>query len=158
MKKKLYKKYIIGLGVFIFITALVFIASISEESTREDEFQNTQQPVKTSSLDNNLSKDIAVNTSKGNSSIFLIINGVEMRIPLIEGETLYDLLKLAKKNGDINFNGKDYQGLGFFVTDIGDLHQKDGKYLMYYVNQKETSTGISNYVPKNNDLIEWKLK
>jgi hypothetical protein len=29
---------------------------------------------------------------------------------------------------------------------------------MYYINGKEAEIGISSYIPKNGDMIEWKLK
>jgi len=30
--------------------------------------------------------------------------------------------------------------------------------LLYYINGKEASVGVSTYKPKNGDIIEWKLK
>ncbi|MBI2627425.1 DUF4430 domain-containing protein [Candidatus Nomurabacteria bacterium] len=70
----------------------------------------------------------------------------------------YDALAQAKTAGAISFSGKNYPGLGFFVTDIGTLHSGNGKNLLYYVNGKEATVGVSSYLLKNGDIIEWKLK
>ena len=78
--------------------------------------------------------------------------------PKFAGETLYQEMSDEKNAGHISFSGKEYQGLGFFVTDIGSLHEGNGKYLFYYVNGVEASAGVSTFVPKVGDLIEWKLK
>ncbi len=70
----------------------------------------------------------------------------------------YDALAQAKDAGKILFSGKNYPGLGFFVTDIGTLHSGNGKNLLYYINGKEAAVGVSSYTLKDGDIIEWKLK
>ena len=74
------------------------------------------------------------------------------------GETLYEAMIEAKNVGTLSFSGKEYPGLGFFVTSIGSLTEGNGKNLMYFINGKEASVGISTYVPKNGDTIIWKLQ
>jgi len=76
----------------------------------------------------------------------------------ITGGSLLSILADAQKRGEIVFSGKEYSGLGFFVTEIGSLKQQDGKYLMYSINGKEASVGVSLYIPKNGDVIVWELK
>ena len=71
---------------------------------------------------------------------------------------LYDALVREKNEGRINFSGKNYPGLGFFVTDIGSLHAGMGKNLIYYINGKEATVGVSSYTLKDGDVIEWKLE
>ena len=90
-------------------------------------------------------------------SITMVITGVGTGIPLIENAPLYDSLVAAQKSGLITFTGREYSGLGFFVTDIGTLHGGDGKNLLYYINGKEASVGVSTYIPKNGDVVEWRL-
>lgn len=88
----------------------------------------------------------------------LIILGETYIIPFTEGDTLYHALDNAKQAGRISFLGKEYQGLGFLVTDIGTLHNGNGLYLFYYINSKEASVGVSSYILRSGDTIEWKLK
>jgi len=71
---------------------------------------------------------------------------------------LYDALVREKDKGNIDFSGKNYPGLGFFVTDIGTLHSGNGKNLIYYINGKEATVGVSSYALKDGDVIEWKLE
>ena len=81
-----------------------------------------------------------------------------VKIKISAGTSLYDALTEVRKENKIEFSGRDYPGLGFFVTDIGTLHAGDGKYLFYYINGKEASVGVSSYKLKDGDIIEWKLK
>ena len=75
-----------------------------------------------------------------------------------KGKTLHDVLVDPKNKTEFQCKGKDYTSLGFFVTDIGSLHSGGGKNLLYYVNDKEASVGVSNYIPQSGDRIDWKLE
>jgi hypothetical protein len=88
----------------------------------------------------------------------LVAGEITVVLPIGKGETLSVLLSTAQKNGVLSLRGKTYPGLGFFVTDIGTLHQGAGKFLVYYVNGVSASVGASTYIPKNGDHIEWKLE
>lgn len=81
---------------------------------------------------------------------------VHLRVP--PNTIFYDALMKAKNSGTIMFSGKNYPGLGFFVTDIGTLHAGGGKNLLYYINGKEANVGVSSYTLKDGDVIEWKLE
>jgi|GEM_PF-1790206 len=91
-------------------------------------------------------------------NISLIIGSMPISIPLVVGDTLYETLHNADVQGTILFSAREYPGLGFFVTAIGLLESGDGKNLMYFINGKEASVGVSMYVPHDGDVIEWKLK
>ena len=65
---------------------------------------------------------------------------------------------LAREAGTLSFAGKNYPILGFFVTDIGDLHATGGENLFYYINGEEALVGVSTLSLKDGDVIEWKLK
>ncbi|MEI8130552.1 MAG: DUF4430 domain-containing protein [bacterium] len=83
---------------------------------------------------------------------------VHLSLPFRAGETLYDAMTDAKNAGTLTFSGKEYSGLGYFVTSVGSLSEGNGKHLMYFINDKEASVGVSTYAPKNGDTIMWKLK
>ncbi len=91
-------------------------------------------------------------------SITLKAGSSTIRLPIKEGISLYDSLVLDQQKGLLAFSGTEYPGLGFFMTDIGTLHQGGGKYLVYFINGNDASIGISSYIPKNGDMIEWQLK
>ena len=91
-------------------------------------------------------------------SVTIIAGDQKANLEVVRGMSLYDALVLAKENEDISFSGKNYSGLGFFVTDIGSLHSAYGTHLFYSINSSEASVGVSSYILKNGDIIEWKLK
>lgn len=73
-----------------------------------------------------------------------------------ENESLYDLMiELQNDNIDFSFQGKDFPGLGFFVDEINGIKGEPGAYWLYYINNKKAETGITNYILKNGDIINW---
>ena len=90
--------------------------------------------------------------------ISLIAESPPVKIDFDAGDTLFAVLQKAKTQNIISFSGYEYPLLGFFVIEIGPLRSGNGKYLIYYINNKEASVGVSSYLPKNGDVIEWKLK
>lgn len=91
-------------------------------------------------------------------AITLVAGNVTAELSITEGETLYETFIRARDENKISFDGKEYPGLGFFVTSIGAMQGKNGKNLIYYINGTEASVGISSYRPKNADIISWQLK
>ena len=106
----------------------------------------------------NISESASFTENIQTDSVNLIAGDKNINLQITQGQTLYEILQNEENKKLILFDGKEYTGIGFFVTSIGNLHQENGKYLMYYVNGIEASLGISQYVPKSGDLIEWKLK
>ncbi len=95
----------------------------------------------------------------GNSQSASISAGnIKLNLQFAPNTLFYDTLVQAKNAGKITFSGKNYPGLGFFVTDIGSLHSGNGKNLLYYINGKEAQVGVSSYTLNSGDTIEWKLK
>jgi hypothetical protein len=73
-----------------------------------------------------------------------------------ENETLYDLMiELQNNNINFSFQGKNFPSLGFFVDEINGIKGKPGAYWLYYINNKKAETGITNYILKNGDIINW---
>ena len=97
-------------------------------------------------------------TPRDTISVTILAGDKKANAKVSPGASLYDALVLAQKNKDIVFIGKNYSGLGFFVTSVGTLSGGNGKYLFYSVNSKEASVGVSSYILKDGDIIEWKLK
>ena len=95
---------------------------------------------------------------ENNISFTLVAGNTSIKLDAENGSTLYENLNIVKVSSEIKLAGKNYPHLGFFVTSIGTLHSSDGKYLIYFINGKEASVGVSSYILKNGDMIEWKLK
>lgn len=75
------------------------------------------------------------------------------------GSSVYDLMNLLKAENKIDFSGKNYAGLGFFVEALNGLKNNPvGENWVYYINGQPAPVGISNYELKNNDVIEWRYE
>lgn len=104
--------------------------------------------------------DIQLETSARSvkSEITLIAGNISLQLPIVEKSTLYQIIISARDEGKITVSSKEYAGLGFLITDIGELHQSGGKYLTYAVNGVDASVGVSTYVPNPGDVITWSLQ
>lgn len=170
-KKKLYT------GIFITLclaglTAIVFFVYpkekksaieniVQESSIPSPEIKNNTKtqttssaPAKTVTQKTENQKNIQENTQ----SVTVLAGATTAHLSFASNTTFYDALVQAKGAGQIDFAGKNYPGLGFFVTDIGTLRAIDGKSLLYYINGKQASVGVSSYTLKDGDIIEWKLE
>ncbi len=78
----------------------------------------------------------------------------DVQIEIPAAGTLYE----AMVRGGVPLEGMHYPGIGFFATRVGPLKQGNGKYLMYFINGTEASVGVSSYMLRDGDVIEWKLK
>ena len=90
----------------------------------------------------------------------LIIEGKEISGPLpAGGSSVYDLMENLKKQDKLRFSGTNYSGIGFFVEEINDIENnpKENSFWLYYVNGKEANVGITGYILKPGDVIEWKF-
>lgn len=92
--------------------------------------------------------------------ISLIVSGDNYEIPFIEGDTVYTAMQRLQVENINNFNFKyrEYPSLGVFVNEINGIKDGDGRYWFYYINKKEASIGISKYILKEGDIINWELK
>lgn len=59
-----------------------------------------------------------------------------------------------------SFSGQEYAGLGFFVDEINGVKNdaSANKYWLYYINGENATVGISEYIVKPNDIIQWKYE
>lgn len=120
---------------------------------QEKEVANTNAKLR------NLAGGNKIENTNENTILFTLTTGdFTTALKSKEGTTLYDALKQAEVVGKISLGVKEYPGLGFYVTDIGSLHEVSGKHLIYYINGKEATVGVSLYVPKNGDIINWRLE
>ena len=91
--------------------------------------------------------------------IFYVINK-KYEIAMPQNSTVYELMNLLKQQGDFDFQGKESSGLGFFVEEINGVKNNptENTFWIYYINNKPAEVGISNYILKPNDIINWKYE
>jgi len=77
-----------------------------------------------------------------------------------EGSSVYDAMRIARDNGRLDFNGREFAGLGFFVEEVngiaGDV--ENGMYWVYSVNGIEAQVGVSDYVLHDGDTVTWEYE
>lgn len=164
MHKISHKSYTKILITLFLISLSLFIFSLFNF----DKIENTISPVQTLNKEqkSNTPTPLTAKSIPGmektiedakTDSITLKVGELNIKLGILPGQTLYEILLAENNKKLVTFKGKEYTGMGFFVTDIGDLHEERSKYLMYYINGVEASEGISVYIPKSGDIVEWKL-
>jgi len=95
-----------------------------------------------------------------NTKVFFVILNKKYETEVKEGETVYGAMKSIEsvKENNFSFVAKEYSSLGVFVEEINGIKGENGKYWIYYVNDKEASVGVSNYKINNGDIISWKYE
>jgi len=144
------KKIIIAIAVAVLLLSLVISKSFLR--VKNEQINASEAKIITPSITDK--KPLYNNVF----SLTINAGNVTVHAEFNKGDTLKDVLDKSVKSAIIYVNGKDYPDLGFFVTDIGSLHSGGGKNLIYYINGKESSVGVSSYVPQNGDIIDWKLE
>lgn len=101
----------------------------------------------------------------GQIQVTMLINGAEYRTIMKPDSSVYDLMSALKEQKKIDFKGKDYANLGFFIEEINGVRNNSaglpaqaGKNWLYYVNGQPAQVGVSYYKLNNNDTIEWKYE
>lgn len=75
-----------------------------------------------------------------------------------DGETsLYELMIELQTRGLV-IKTKKFGSLGYLIDGINGKDSRDGYYWTLYINGLESNVGASLYVPKTNDIIEWKYE
>jgi len=147
MKKK-EKNIIIVLLLLIFIIA-GFFYFFERGLNRQDLFNKQVLPIENSVVD-----------IQQKNKVSIVVLEKKYSISFQEGDTVYQVMKnlSEQKENNFSFGFKEYPVLGIFVDEINGFKGEEGKYWIYYVNDKEASIGVSNYIIENGDIISWKLK
>lgn len=173
--KNFFKKYIsqIIIAFIIFLFAILYFAhtlprilqseqgiqEVREENLNiEDLFKEEQTPISkegsTSGLAVFVDAEVSQDEGIAKAQATLIAGELNIKLKFNQGQNLHEIFI----ENNVIFQGKEYPALGFFVTDLGSLHEEMGKYLVYYINGKEATVGVSSYIPEDNDVITWELK
>lgn len=109
----------------------------------------------------------------GTASVVPTIRTLEQLIPISleveetvynvsvqSGSSAYDAMLKARETSGLSFKGSQFADLGFFVEEINGIKQnpREGKYWIYYVNNRKAEVGISVYIVQKHDIISWKYE
>lgn len=103
---------------------------------------------------------ISISPTTNDQPHILYVGDKRHEISIPEQSTVYNLMISLKQRGDLDFKGKDSSGLGFFVEEINGIKNniKENTFWIYYVNGKTANVGVSYYILKTNDIINWKYE
>lgn len=144
MKTK--KQYIIGVVLILFciIGIYYFVSSKNIELPVVIEKEKIE-------IENNINSK-SVNVS-------LVISGQEYHTSIKEGASVFDAMEKMQKesteNNLFSFKYTNNASLGNFITEINNKKGTPGEYWIYYVNNEKASVGVSNYILKDGDIINW---
>lgn len=91
-------------------------------------------------------------------TVSLSINDETHEFIVPESISLYDMMKLARQRGIIQFREREFEGVGLLIEEINGISndiEKDA-YWSYSINGRNPSSGITEYSLKANDLIQWR--
>lgn len=87
------------------------------------------------------------------------ILGASYSVPALNGATVFDsMTAYASSSSSFSFKERSFEGLGYFIDEIGGRKNADGFYWTLYVNGIYSDKGASNTVLEVGDLIEWKYE
>lgn len=113
------------------------------------------QPVKTEEVEKQ-SQKIAEIPATRTKSLTLVVGETRHTFAAPENMTLYDSMSLLASTTSFTFTSKEFSGLGYRIESINGKVNADGTYWTLYINGEYANVGASTYVPKDNDVIEWK--
>jgi len=88
----------------------------------------------------------------------LEINGIKYESKILGETSIYDFMYQLKNEGKIDFQEKNYTGMGKFIEEINGIKGDGKNFWIYYVNGQKAEIGVSEYKIKPNDVITWKYE
>lgn len=166
MKNKYIKIFLFLLLIFLFV---VFLYQYFKKANHSESVVNTAPTIEAPKLvsrntenrktiTNQISetKEIVPEVDTNKINIQIVVEGKVYESNVKEGVSIYQaMIDLSLQNKDFVFTSKDYSGMGMFVDSINGVQGKDGKYWVYYLNDKKASIGISKNFLKEGDAIRW---
>jgi len=138
-------------------------AEVNQNSQSQSQPDSESKPIDTTvgSQDSLIIEDTA-NVENTENIVTLLAQGKKYIIPFQENTSVYESMqKLSARSADhFYFVAREYPGMGFFVEEINGLKNDNraGIYWIYYINGQSAKIGISNYIIKSGDIIEWKYE
>lgn len=157
------------LGVYILLAGYLSLLNKSSVKTNDIEIENKEISFEINNIENEIVKPQieTIPQTKPLSDVESIDNQIEVSLIVLDkkyelevkdNSSVFDAMKelQIKTNGGFSFKYNEYPSMGVFVYEINGMKEKSGSYWIYYVNEKEASVGVSNYVLKEGDSILWK--
>ncbi|MBK5215473.1 MAG: DUF4430 domain-containing protein [Candidatus Pacebacteria bacterium] len=164
MNNKTKKQYIsIGLSLFIIILILSFFFKEKELPLivpYEQNYKEVEVGAKTEKLIEEKVSQIGPKAlSEETIKVSLTVLDKKYDIEIKKDSSLIEVMKKIElesiNENKFSFKYTDNYSLGSFITEINGARGTPGKYWIYYVNGELASVGVSNYILKDGDIINW---
>ena len=109
------------------------------------------------SRDNIILENFSAATGE-NLQISLKVGTQTYAVEVESGATVLQAMQKLSTESDFSFNGREFPGLGYFVEEINGVKGNADKFWAYYVNDILASVGVSQYVLKTGDIINFKYE
>jgi Domain of unknown function (DUF4430) len=148
------KKYIILSAAVLLLAAGCGKTQPQTNISPAPQPQAVNQPTNPPSSAKPTAKPIGQQDEPINISYQQIVNGKPDigKVTVSEGMNALALLKMTHK-----VETKDYGSMGQFVLSIDGIKPDSKHFWDFFVNGKSSNIGVSSYVLKAGDKIEWKL-
>ena len=90
--------------------------------------------------------------------ITLIVASSSYQIDVPPDSTVLDVLRAAASTSALQFSGREYPSLGFFIDSINGVRGANGSYWALYINGTYSQLGASSAVVKAGDTVEWRYE
>lgn len=143
---------IIKLVAIVIILAAIFYVGFyyGEEKAIAPGLNNDNQP---SGVNQPINEKVSLMLDFGNGEIKTFTD-----LDFTENQNVFDLLKQVTEKNNIELLYKDYGGdLGVFIESIGGVKNNNDSWWQYWVNNKYSEIGASNYIIQLGDVIEFKF-
>lgn len=132
-----------------------------DTETEEKQEESEKNEILQKEVENNKQTDTVEKEDFENYKSFeLIIEDEKITHSFLTEKTLYQVMLEMKEDQKINFESREFSGLGSYVYSINNISEdrSKGLYWIYYINDKEANIGVSNYILKDGDKIKWQLE
>lgn len=155
----------------LLIVAMIFFGSRELPAITDNTTTNTSEiattsnnaPEKTVPVQQKITKEKVTNNeniAKEYVAVTFITPNATYETVIEKGSSAYDLMEELRDTQKLLFDSEYYTGIGFFITSLSGIKQnpKNSEYWTLYINEKESQVGVSAYILKNGDSVEWKLE
>jgi len=155
--------YILVLSLVFFTVFTSVLINYFKDNKTKEQTEAIFTPVEISNIKTDLNnktesivkKEILKDENIKNISVDINVFNKSYSIKIQENGSVYDAMK-SISDESFSFKSTNHAGLGYFIESINGVKGEPGKYWIYYVNGKEASVGVSNYILKDGDSILWK--
>jgi hypothetical protein len=150
-----HKKFIV-IGLVLFLAAIFLSGYLFRNSKNS---LDTAQKIKPA-VNNNSGNLSANEPAIATETVSFIISSQKLAVPFEENKSVFDFMKDFRAKGLIGFTEKNYAGMGYLIEEINGQKNniKENMYWFFYVNGQSSQAGVSQYILKSNDVIEWKFE